>query len=552
MLRGIVRGLRRLLPSERTGRGMNAPEPPVSQAELTGTPLSHSLAANLADLQTILGHPDDLVIREFLIANRFRAAFVGIDGLVDRDQVHAYVMRALMVEVVGTDLARQLTPANVMTKLYESIISVGEVSPPVRSLEEVTDAVLFGRLALLVEGHDRAFDIDLRGWEKRAIEEPPTESVIRGPREGFVEHLRTNTAQIRRRIKSPNLRFEAFTLGRITQTRVVLSYLKGTANDAIVEEARRRISRIDLDGILESGYVEEFIEDSPFSPFPTLLATERPDAVAAALLEGRLAIFTEGTPFVLVAPALFPDFLSSPEDYYQKVQVVVLVRTIRTLAAFFTMTLPSIYVALTTYHQEMLPTPLALSIAAGREGTPFPAIFEAFGMQLIFEVLREAGTRLPRQLGQAVSIVGALVIGQAAVAAGLVSPLMVIIVALTGIGSFVIPHSAMVLALRILSFPMLLMAGLFGFAGITFFLLLLLAHLASQRSFGVPYLTPFAPSVVPDLKDSFTRLHWWWMDTRPWYIAQRNLRRQGGRQKPRPPEKAQGGPRDPSMRREGQ
>ncbi|MED4797818.1 spore germination protein, partial [Priestia megaterium] len=266
-----------------------------------------------------------------------------------------------------------------------------------------------------------------------------SQTVVRGPRDSFTETLRTNTALIRRRIKSPKLWIESQQIGEFTKTDIALVYIDGIADEQVIQEVKERLSKIDIDGILESGYIEELIQDEDYTPFPTMHNTERPDSVAAGLLEGRIAILVDGTPFVLMVPALFIQFFQAAEDYYQRADISTLIRLMRYMAFFLALLTPSAYIALTTFHQEMLPFALLISIAAQREGVPFPAIIEAFIMEITFEILREAGVRLPRAVGSAISIVGALVLGEAAVQAGLVSPAMVIVVSITAISNFVSP-----------------------------------------------------------------------------------------------------------------
>jgi spore germination protein KA len=284
--------------------------------------------------------------------------------------------------------------------------------------------------------------------------------------------------------------------------------------------------------VLESGYLEEFIEDNPYSPFPQVVHTERPDRVTASLLEGRVAILTDGTPFALIVPAEFITLMQSPEDYYERYMVATAIRWLRYIGFAMSLLLPSLYIAITTFHQEMIPTRLLISLAAAREGVPFPALVEALMMEFTFEALREAGIRLPRAVGQAVSIVGALVIGQAAVQAGIVSPLMVIVVAITGIASFMNPAFNIALTMRLMRFPLMLLAATLGLFGVMVGILAILIHLAGLRSFGVPYLSSLAPLHTKDLKDVAVRAPWWAMDNRPAETAKLNRRRQSRGQKP--------------------
>jgi spore germination protein KA len=302
-------------------------------------------------------------------------------------------------------------------------------------------------------------------------------------------------------------------------------YLSHIANEELVQEVKRRLNSIDTDSILESGYIEEFIQDTAATPFPTIYNSDRPDTIAAGILEGKVAILVDGTPFVLLAPTIFVSFFQSAEDYYQRADISTLLRCVRFLAFFITLFAPAFYVAITTYHQEMIPTNLVISLAAQRETVPFPAFIEALLMEFTYEILREAGVRIPKNVGQAVSIVGTLVIGQAAVAAGFISSAMVIIVSITAISSFVIPEAGMAIAARIIRFALIGLAGFMGLYGILCGVFLLVLHLVSLRSFGVPYMSPIGPFRAADLKDSIFRLPWPLLKTRPVENKTQNLQR---------------------------
>jgi len=295
------------------------------------------------------------------------------------------------------------------------------------------------------------------------------------------------------------------------------------------------LQRIRIDGILESGYIEQLIEDQTFTTFPTVYHTERPDSVAANLLEGRIAIFVEGTPFVLIAPTVFIQFFQAVEDYYARFDIATALRFLRVLVFFISLVAPSVYIAATTFHQEMIPTQLVIAIAAQRESVPFPAFVEALMMEVTFEILREAGVRLPRAVGQAVSIVGALVIGQAAVEAGFVSSAMVIVVSITAIASFATPSFAIAISARLIRFLLMVLAALFGFYGILIGIVLMTLHLCSLRSFGVPYMSPLAPLILSNIRDTLVRFPMWALTERPRLINQTNMVRQGNDQRPKPP-----------------
>jgi len=331
-------------------------------------------------------------------------------------------------------------------------------------MHQLLDQILQGAACLLIQGERQGAALKIVGYKSRTPEEPMTEAVIQGPQEGFTECLDTTISLLRRGLKTPNLALERFILGRVNQAKIIVAYIKGLASPQLVEEVRKRLQRIDMDAILESNYLEELIRDDPLSPFPQILATERPDRVIGGLLEGRVAIFTENTPFALIVPGELISHVQSSEDFYHHTFLSSFIRLMRWGALAVSLLLPGVYVAIVSYHQEMIPLRLLLDIASSSEAVPFPNIVEALLMEVSFEILREAGVRLPRAVGQAVSIVGALVIGEAAVTAGIVSPQMVIVVAMTGITSFISPSFALATSIRVLRFPILLFGGFWGFS----------------------------------------------------------------------------------------
>jgi spore germination protein KA len=313
---------------------------------------------------------------------------------------------------------------------------------------------------------------------------------------------------------------ERFSAGKLSQTDIAIVYIENIAQQSIVDEIKKRIASIDMDSVLESGYIEEMIRDHPFTPFPLLQSTQRPDTVAGSLIEGKVAVFIDGSPFALILPITFWFGFQSAEDYYMNFIFATTLRWLRYLFAFLAMTLPALFIAITTYHQEMIPTSLSLSLAAAREVVPFPAVGEALVMEITFEALREAGTRLPRPVGQTISIVGALVIGQAAVQAGIISAPLIIIVAVTGIASFLVPNPRMSQAISLLRFPLMLFAATFGLYGIGIALIAILIHLVNLRSFGVPYMTPLAPYNFAGLADILFRAPWRMMYKRQQHTRQ--------------------------------
>lgn len=473
-----------------------------------------------------LGESSDIVIREFISSNnRVKLALIYIDGLTDKKLIHDHIIRPIQSEHVVKSYSDKLAPDNALSVLKEHITSPSEVSEAT-DLTQAFKRVLSGDTALLIDGEEKILIYGTRAWDKRGVDEPETEAAVRGPREGFTETMRTNTSLLRRRIRHEKLRLETMKAGRRTGTDIVLAYIDDIVNPRTLEEVRLRVAAIDTDAILESGYIEEFIEDVPTSVFPQIEHTERVDKAAAAILEGRIVIIIENTPFTLIIPTTFFSFIQASEDYYERPFVAMALRVLRLFVLNIALLLPAFYVAVITFHQEMLPTALLISVAAAREGIPFPAVAEALLMETTFEVLREAGVRLPKTVGQAVSIVGGLVIGDAAIRAGLVSPAMVIVVAATAISTFAIPAFNASITLRMLRFPLIILGSVMGLYGVIFGLLIILIHLAGLQSFGVPYLTPLVHGTPGDMIKTFARPPWWMAKQRPHLLGIKERKRQ--------------------------
>lgn len=504
-------------------------QPPPSS---DSTSVSPDLESNLKVIREVFAGTSDLIIREFYIGSEksIKAFVAMIAGLVNEVSVNENLMKPLLY-------LKDINYRNALTCVKESPVSVAHIKET-QVIMQAVDAILSGDTALFIEGSDTALIASLRGWEARGVDEPKTEAVVRGPREGFVESLGTNMALLRRKIKNSNLKFEQITIGKQTKTTVSIAYIQGIVNPKFVEEVKNRLKRIDTDAILESGYIEQFIEDAPISLFPTIGNSEKPDVISAKLLEGRVAILVDGTPFVLSVPHLFIEAFQNSEDYYSRPFYATFIRWIRWLAFFFTTFLPGLYVAVTTFHQEFLPPALLTSIAAAQEGTPFPSVVEALLMQTVYEILREAGVRLPRPVGQAVSIVGALVIGEAAVSAGLVGAPMVVVTALTAISSFVV--SPLTDVSTLIRFILIILAGVSGLYGMMLGFIAFLTHQVSLRSLGVPYLSPLAPSTFSDIKDVFVRFPLWTMVSRPRVLGGKNQIKQKPNLMPTPPDGPKG------------
>ncbi|WP_245600055.1 spore germination protein [Paenibacillus harenae] len=497
------------------------------------TKLSPSLHANVQAIRTRFGGSSDLIVRLFRsdAAPDRELAIAYVDGIVNADTINESVMEPLMSLRLPEYMQRR--GGKLLDALRSCVVSVGAVKE-ISTLEEALQYMADGLCLIMADGAASALTAEVCGGNQRAVTIPQTQTVIRGPQYGFVEDIRTNISLIRRIIRSPNLHVQIHKIGKQTNSNVAVLYLHGIVDEGILKEVYRRLADIDIDGVLESGYIEEFIQDETFTLFPTLLNTERPDTVAAALLEGRVAVMVDGTPIALMAPTNFFTFFQSPEDFYQRYDIATFVRIIRYVSFVLSMLLPALYIAVTTYHQEMLPTTLLISLAAQREGIPFPGLIEALLMEMTFEVLREAGLRMPRAIGPAISIVGALVLGQSAVQAGIVSAGMVIVVSFTAISNFVMPELNMAATSRIIRFALMLMAGMLGFFGIFISVLFLIVHLTSLRSFGVPYMSPLAPG--PKMqgvwRDVFVRLPWWAIVLRPMDLNLRNPKRRPSGRKP--------------------
>lgn len=462
-----------------------------------------------------IGHNSDVNLREFQMGQtNIRLAIFYIDGLADMDLIHNHILLGLMMASPKEACQHLGKDFSIKDYITNEILTVCDIKE-IQTLQVLTSGVLFGSIALLVEGISVAFLLGGAKAKTRSMEEPPSEALVRGPRIGFIENLNDNTALLRRYGKDQNLSIISFEVGERSKKELVISYMNDIVDPNLVEEIKERINKIKIDDVPESGYIEQLIEDNYLSPFPQVQSTERPDRVMSALMEGRVAILLDGSPFALIVPVTFNMLLQSPEDYYERWLVGTLIRFLRYFASFSALFAPSLYIAFISFHQGLIPTKLTFSIAATREGVPFPPLIEALIMEVSIEVLREAGLRLPKPIGQSLGIVGGLIIGEAAVQAGIVSPIMVIVVAVTAISSFTLPQYNVGIALRMLRFIAMLFASVFGLYGVILFFLLLCSHLVKLKSFGIPYLSPAAPYRLSDLKDFMIRMPLLIMKRRP-------------------------------------
>ncbi|MFA9379541.1 MAG: spore germination protein [Acetanaerobacterium sp.] len=496
---------------------------PHSDASKASSTLDASLDEKIKQLKSTIGQSNDIIYREFTFGpgHDTRAELIYIDGLVNTKLINECIIEPLMYRSQRVPINK--TGASLtLDNIKNSLVTVGEVAQK-EDLDGVIDSVLSGDTVLFVDGILQALSMSTRGWEKRSVDEPGNETVIKGPREGFTESIRTNTSLLRRKMRTPKLTFESMMAGRKTRTTIMICYIDGLADEAVIKDVRSRLQKINTDSMLSAGTLESLITGNPYSPFTTINYSEKPDVVAGRMLEGRVAILIDGSPFVLTAPMFFFESFQTAEDYYINYFFASFLRLIRYFSFTISILAPAVYVALTTFHQELIPTTLLYSMTVAREGVPFTSAMEALIMLIAFEVIREAGIRLPRPVGQAISIVGALVMGQSAVSAGLVSAPLVIVVAITAVANFVVPTQAD--AATLIRFMLLLLAAWMGGVGIITGLLIMLLHLSSIKSFGVPFLSPYAPLQPSDLKDSFVRAPLWMMIRRPVRLAPEDKKR---------------------------
>ncbi len=493
--------------------------------EFEGKNVSKKINENKEYLKMILEGSQDLIFRDFFVgAQKQQLMLVYIDGMVDKNMINDEVMKSMMLDM-STELFKE---SFTVDGIKDRLITISEVKE-FETFDKLVLHLLSGEALLFVDGLKKSLVVGSKGWDSRAVAEPTTETNVKGPKDCFIETIKNNIVLIRRRIRDPNLAVEMYRIGRRTKTDIAVVYLKGVIMDAIPKEIKKRIENIDVDGILDSSQLEELIEDNKWTIFPQSVSTERPDKAVSGILEGRAVIMVDGSPFVLVVPSTFSMYLDAPDDYYNRSIVSSVILLTRYASFFLAASLPGIYIAITNFHPAMLPARLVLSITATRTALPFSTVFEVFIMETILEVLQEAGVRLPQAIGQTVSIVGGIVIGEAAVTAGLVSPIVVIIVALTAVTSFTLPSYGLNLASRVLRLPFIIAGASLGFFGIVALAMFILTHMASLSSFGIGYFEEFSPYRTSDLKDSFTKLPKGLMSKRPTFLKPQDTRRNGAK-----------------------
>lgn len=461
----------------------------------------------------------DFLSKKFKVFGETPAVLICSKSLVDMEKIERDIIKQLQNKKHPDNSHTPITTYIMEDVLYYTAVET------VKNLAAGIESLLAGKALVFIEGIEQAMALDVYTQEKRSIEQSETERVVRGPRDGFIESLQTNVALLRYRLPVPEFRVEQREVGTRTKTKIAICYLDDIVNPELLEEVRSRIDKIVIDRILDAGYIEHYIQDDVTSPFPQVQNSERPDRVVGNLLEGRVSILVDGSPFALIVPAIFVQFYQTSEDYNERWIITSAIRIIRLAALVFSLTFSSFYVTVLSFHPELIPATFVVAASSGRQGVPFPVVIEVLIMEIAMEILREATVRMPQQVGGALSIVGVLVVGQAAVQAGFVSPITVVIMALSTIGSFATPSYNVATAFRVLRFILIILAGTFGLLGLAVGIMLVLNHMLSLRSFGVPYMAPFSPGNYQELKDSFMRFPIQWTKERPKHLQPQDKKR---------------------------
>jgi hypothetical protein len=481
---------------------------------------SKDLRKNITFILSEIGQQSPIAVKEFIIGkvNYIKAAIIYNNGMVNKDMLNRDVLNPLMFQVTEEIDVNN----NILEYLSMKYISLCGTNVK-NDIGEAIKGIKTGKGVLLVNGVASFILIDASQGTYRGISEPVNETAIRGSREGFIEDINTNIGIIRRRIKSKHLVIEKFVIGRRTQSELALVYLDDVADDDLLNELRKRIRSIDVDGAIGSGTIEQFIEKHPYSPFPQTYGTERADKVQANLLEGRVAILLDNVPFVITAPAIFQEFFQAVEDYDERSIISSITRFLRIINIFIVICLPAVYLTFVKYNSELLPIDSIVPLVVSRKGIILNPFLEILAMEVVVEVLREGGLRLPSKVGQVLSVVGGIIIGDAAIRARFVSPTTLLIVGITVVATFVIPNYDMAIAIRMLRFPMLILCNMMGMFGIALGWFFIIVHLSSLDSFGVPY---FSINKSSDFKDMLIRAQFWKMNKRPEGIPNKDPIRQ--------------------------
>ena len=477
--------------------------------------LGAGLQENKLALKNKLNHSVDLIERSFKLGGKTDAAVLYMAGVTDVEIIHEYVIKPLLQ-------AKFFEQADIVNYVLENVLWAGEARVET-SIDIVSDALIWGDCVILIEGEKSAICAACKKWDKRAISEPPTSAVLKGPREGFTEDMKSNAVQLRRRLRTPDLIFEQMQAGRYTNTNICVAYLKGIADENIVKKVVERIKAIDIDGVIDSFYVQQFLEERRGSLFKQINSCEKPDIAAARMLEGRVAVIVDGSPIVLTLPYMLLEDFQNSQDYYTRRDESALRMLLRVAAALTGLLLPAFYVAVEVWHYDILPIKMLVTLSNAVYGTPFPPLQEMLLVTVIFMVIYDASVMMPRYVGPAVSIVGALVLGDTAVKAGLISSPTVLIVAVSMLCSQLVPDQ--VGLTNILKLGFIFAGGLMGVFGIIAGLALLIGYMAALDSYGTPFLAPFAPFIRKDMKDALAKQTAADMDTRPYSLPGKNKTR---------------------------
>ncbi|HLR21440.1 MAG TPA: spore germination protein [Tissierellaceae bacterium] len=492
--------------------------------------LSNDIEKNMDYINETLKDSDDLVIRYLELGDivSVKVNLIYMDGLIDKGFLSEYAVGFLTEEEDLKLFTSEEDKYDAYNIIKDEVLATSEIQEE-DNWHEIIKFILSGDTAVLVENSAQAIIIGTRGAEYRGIDEPQTEAVIRGPREGFTEVGKFNISLIRRRLRDPSLKVKMHSVGRRTQNDVAVMYIDGIVDKKLLAEVNKRLDNIDIDGVFDSSTLEHLMADNYLSPFPQAENTERPDTVAAAILEGRVAIIMDNTPFALIVPATIGTLYQSAEDYYTEWTEASLVRLLRILCGFLVLLSTPLYIAITAYHPGIMPTKMIYYLSAGRINVPFPSVVEALLMETTMEILRESGTRISGPIGNTIGIVGGLIIGEAAVEAGIVSPLMIIVIAISTIASFALPSYDFSATLRIMRILFIGLAAVLGLYGIMIGVILLGTHLVSLNSFGIPYTSPYTGLGIEegDLKDTLVKAPVQRLWLRPGFTFPKNKKRMG-------------------------
>lgn len=491
-------------------------------------PVYEDINQNIDAIESIFADWGDIVKKLFVlqrVQGDVCIYIVYIDGLTDNEMVERTITHPLIYEWAHID-ERNEKPTDYASIFYAQSEAVDLTERS--NMQDVVSAVLKGDTAIFVDGSDKCMTLSTKKLPTRSIAEPDKEAGLKGPRDSFNENFRINTALIRRKVKDPKLKLIQDEVGQRSRTIYGLMYMEDLAQPELIQIIKDRIKSFEIDGIFDSGMLAHLMEDKWYSPFPQIQTTERPDKAASAIMEGRVVLVVDNSPEVLILPTTFNTFFQASDDYYNRYSVGTFARLLRYLAAFIAVLLPGLYVAITCYYPQILPTDFLLAIVGARNDVTFPIVVEVLLMELLFELLREAGIRLPGQMGNTIGVVGGLIVGQAAVDAALVSTIVVIVVALTAIASFAIPNEEFASTFRLLKFVMILLGALWGLYGIMIGMLAIFIHLASLESFGIPYMMPLASGMIDqnvEYQDFVVRKPIFSMHKRPIYARRKNRTR---------------------------